>query len=512
MRVIRHIGFILTERDTADESRWLPLARLILLAHLGVTLALAYNLNIWLDEAFTLDTTSRGLAYAFRRALDFELQPPLYFSLLSLWRQVDDSVFFARLPSVFAVAATIRLAASLARRYIKNLDQPVFVAFIALVAFNPFMIWAATEARLYAFVLLFSAVLLVTFHDGFLKEKVSRRAQILYALTATLALYTQYYIGFLLVANACALLASRRWRPLRNYVWLMCAVGVTFAPMLVTVISQVATHTRGYGDPLSIIESINVIYWRTQEYLLPVAWSPLYFWRRWLLRFGVVAFAALVWKRRRSLPSELRAVWVTALMLAASFVVVASRTPEALMQERHTAALFFPIILAVVSLVCVINKKAISAWLLLSALFYLTTLGITYAPVAKRGDWIRVATYLMAAEQPGQMILVFSASSALPLGYYYKGVNHLTPLHAGYEHGSDTSTPLDERQIGEALRSVSPDAEQVWLVTDWTCEGADAPVDCIRLKKYLFEQYHIESSRVFHHSEVTRLRRKRADE
>ena len=61
----------------------LPLA-LVVLLHLALVIPLAAILNIWIDEAYTLQSTGAGLAHAVQRALNFELQPPLYYVALDI--------------------------------------------------------------------------------------------------------------------------------------------------------------------------------------------------------------------------------------------------------------------------------------------------------------------------------------------------------------------------------------------------------------------------------------------
>ena len=58
----------------------------LLAVHLGLTLPLAWKLNLWIDEASSLATSGKTLLFAVRQAFSYELQAPLYFALLNLWR------------------------------------------------------------------------------------------------------------------------------------------------------------------------------------------------------------------------------------------------------------------------------------------------------------------------------------------------------------------------------------------------------------------------------------------
>lgn len=98
---------------------WISHRAVIVLAGLFALVAgvLSLVVGAWGDEAMTLATTGHGPVEAAVRARDFELQPPLYFVLLSIWRFVSASVIWARMLSVVAVTAAILIAA---HRFLPN--------------------------------------------------------------------------------------------------------------------------------------------------------------------------------------------------------------------------------------------------------------------------------------------------------------------------------------------------------------------------------------------------------
>ena len=134
---------------------------------LVLSLILAYLLDIRFDEAFTLNTTSRGVVYAFHQAIKFEQQAPLYFVVLSLWRSVDSSIFFARLFSVLCFPLTVWVAAEVAKRYVKEVN-PLIAA--AIVALHQQVVWSALDIRLYSYDAAVGAAVSL-FYDGYLSEK-----------------------------------------------------------------------------------------------------------------------------------------------------------------------------------------------------------------------------------------------------------------------------------------------------------------------------------------------------
>ena len=102
-----------------------PVLWALMLLGFGVSLTLAALLDIRFDEAFTLNTTSRDVVYAFHQAIKFEQQAPLYFVLLTVWRDIDSSIFFARLFSVLCLPFIIWVSAEVAKRYVKGVNPLV---------------------------------------------------------------------------------------------------------------------------------------------------------------------------------------------------------------------------------------------------------------------------------------------------------------------------------------------------------------------------------------------------
>lgn len=489
---------------------------LLIVLHLGLTITLAYLLNIWIDEAFTFHTTGKDLAYAFNQALRFELQPPLYFILLNLWRRLNDSIFFARLFSVLCTGLMLRTVVAVSRRYLPEVS-PVWI--VAAIAFNPFLIWAAVEMRVYALALLLSALLLLLFFDGFLQDEPSsasrlrRASRLLYVLVSILALYTQYYLGFLLVANAVALLVLRRWRSLTAYLVCMCVAAICFAPMLGVVRSQTLTFTKPAIESSPLRDSLIRIIWLIREYLLPGGWEPLEFFRRWIFRISFLAIPFALIKYRHRVTFHRVAVWTILSVSALAFLLILFLAGESTLQDRHTAMLFLPAIISAFCVLALVTHARVGLGIALAiALFFnAASLFQMYRPLAKNGDWNRVASYIMAAEKPGQAILVFHGGNALPLSYCYKGTNVIVPLPRGdsFETYDVRNYGLrDESEITTALSSTAGGHQQLWLVTYDQCQSFGVDYNCGLLEGYVDRYYSVVSDKTFYQSRVRLLQRK----
>ncbi len=143
--------------------------------------------SLWTDELFTRFYPKLGLGFMWTEGMRLEPNPPLYYSLISLWERVaGDSAFALRLPSMIgsllALGLTMRLGAELFERR----ASVVFAAL--LLAFSATSIAYAQEARAYALQGAALALALLGF-ARLLRGPVSLGALAAYAIGATLAIY-----------------------------------------------------------------------------------------------------------------------------------------------------------------------------------------------------------------------------------------------------------------------------------------------------------------------------------
>ena len=509
------------QRENDDSAgRSVRLVAVIVALHLAVTAPLAALLSISLDENYSLETTSRSLRYALHQAINYELQPPGYFLLLNVWRQLSPSIFHARLLSVICAALMLWTLAGLARRYFSEIHRGWI---IAACAFHPFVLWAAVEARVYALALLVSAQLMLWFFDGWLSKKASsQRARIFYAVLALCGLYTHYYLGFLLVAQAAALLVRGSWQQLRNYVGWMMAVGIGFLPMLWLVRQQVSAHTATTAGPQTWLADLQVLSWRAQWHLLPADWSLLVRPARWLLLACALLIAVGLGRRifARQMAwrnSPFVALAVICGVVVLFYVAVIRVTGAALMEQRHTVEMFLPLLLAwMAALLVAVNNRGLRVWLVVSLIFSLASAVAVWRPLAKSGDWQRVAARLQSVERPQQPIAVFIVNGAISLRHYYQGINQIRQLPE--ETRFDRYDPRDHafkssEQVAETLTRVTGAGGELWLITrpDGECTSLGVNLGCKWLDDFIAQHYVTVQDEKFYGSRLRLLRRLRPE-
>lgn len=498
---------------------------LIIGLHLCITLPLAASLNVWLDEAFSLNTTSKDIGYAIFHSINFEGQPPLFFAILKLWRTLNNSIVFARLFSVFCISLTIYTTAVFSRRYLKDI-HPGWIA--AVVAFHPFSIWASLEVRMYAFAILISALLLLFFFDGYLADTPNRRARLFYGLCAIAGMYTNYLLACLLIGHGLTLLFFKKWRAFYYYLITMAGVGVFLLPIVLVLFFHV-TRLKGIltGYSSSLIESLTATIKIVRIYLLALNDRLLPAKLTKIIRYGLILIlllVALIYRRFITFyQTSLFSITLTTSLILA---IVLYKMNAVQNIDRYAYPLFIVVVISLFSLLSIVRgslkqKLLIGFTVFLLSVSLLSISGI-YSLSAKEGDWKRVSSYIMAREQPNQPILVFTDLHLLPLSYYYSGINQLVPIPRamGEEKLNVQKLVLrDEKEILSALAKIPAKHQHLWLVSnvqqiipgyqgEQKCEVLNIDLNCHILADFIDKYYSIQNIESFYKSFVIFMSRK----
>ena len=477
----------------------------LMAVHLVVALPLAYVLNIWVDEASTLYTT-QTISHAAGHTMADELQAPLYFWLLSLWRQIDSSIFFARAFSILCSLASIKVAFDITRRFLPAYARKFGVAIFAL---HPLLFWASTEARGYALVILLSGLLLRFFYDAYLAETAALKDRVIYIAIAAVSLYTNYFLGFILVGNFCALLALRKFRPAAHYLGHMAVVGVLFSPLGYALTGQF--ESRAQMGERSFFESVRTLWQHLQTFLLPVnifseeANIPA-FLRLWIFRLGAAGIVIyLCAKRFKGLSGNTVALGIISLIPTLFLLAVVWLLGSGYANIRHASLLLLPVIMFFSALLYeVFSKKVLLAWAMLLAFFIPFSTCQEFDGLVKRGDWEKAAAYVQANEKAGQTILLFKPYDSLAFKVYYKGPNAVLPGEGFFTWSqqnrfnfTEAAAALDD-QTRSLISQIPPGTNEVWLLTGEVCDNPKTLEACRALEEYFDSNYTMVDSKEFY--------------
>jgi cell division protein FtsL len=396
-----------------------------------------------------------------------------------------------------------------------------------LFAIHPYLIWASVEIRVYSTVILLSVLLLKFLAEGFFDEdiyskdaKTQKKAQIFYVFTAIVALYTNYYLGFLLVGGFFALIVVRRFRAARNYFLQMLVVGVCILPLLWIIRQQFAMNTSGFTEIKSIGEGLQILWNHTFTLTFPIEAAPaseqsvFTVIRSWFLRFSAAAIVFFLIK------DKFRAVKEKVLMFAAITAVVVAFLLVAYLllgaeyiAFRHVAVLFVPLILFLGMLLTnVLPRKSLILFaIVLALLFPYSKIYKQYPNFSKRGDWARIAQYIKENEKPNQPIIVFKNYDALTLPFHYKGINQILPDEKFFAWDTEDSLSNENafrNQIAFVISEIPPEAQEIWLATEEVCQTETTAAACRPLENFLEANYTVIETKDFYLERLRLLRKK----
>ncbi len=487
--------------------------------HLAITVPLAWYMNIWSDEASTLFTTRNGLTEALQNTIRYEKQAPLYFILMSVWREIDSSIFFARIFSIVCSSFSIVIFIDLVKR-LWNRNTAILAGFFFAV--HPFLVWVSTEIRVYALIVLITLILLSLFERGYLRDQDNQsNARYGFLAVAVFGLYTNFYIGFTLAAFFAGLLVIRRFRSAKTYFVHMTIVGVLFLPLVWITATHFETGFDGFAFEKSAAEGLRAVWNHILSFSLPTERFPpetqtsVSAIRLWLARvLAVVAVGMLVLKRK--LPDWRFLFFAAVSAVIAGFLLATYFALNLLYVElRHAAVLFPSMLLLLVGLLHELAPARkgrfvfFAAAAVLFAFFY--SYGLTAVQpggLTKRGDWERVARYVENNERPGQPVVVFRNYEALAFLQNYNGPNKVLPddkyFHWNYE-GEFGTAEMWPKQIEYTISMIPKDAKEVWLLTEELCQTGPA---CVALEKFVKENYTVVETKDFYRERVRLLRKK----
>ena len=504
-----------------QNQRPLQVTMLIVL-HLLIVLPLAWYLNIWADEASTLYSTQHGIVETFQHAAAVERQAPLYFWVMSLWRSIDGSIFFARIFSIICTVAAIKLFSGFTQRILPARAALLATAFLAL---HPVLIWAALEIRVYAMLMLISIALIRCFYDGFfVDDSTSKRASRVWLFVLSIvAVYTNYYLGFLLVGCFTGLLVTRRWREARDYLVLMTGVGIAFLPLVFTFRSQFAVNTSGFYEERTLPDGLRRIWGHFLTYVLPADIvpredpTPVSIARLWIVRAMIVIAAISAFLRRKRIQPQTLAFGAIVCTILGCLLLAYFLVGTWLVALRHASVLFVPLIIFLALLINDLfsgESRGRLSWSSIAApVFGMLVLGsFSYSLVnlcpntAKRGDWARVGAYIQQHETPDQPIVIFHTYDALVLPYHYSGVNRILPdeRYFDFDFGTPNQELIKER-TAFTISKIPPEASEVWLIENDECK---APQICDQFNAYVAANYEVVDERDFYMQNLQLLRRK----
>lgn len=451
----------------------LILALLLAAVAIGLFLRLGNLLGnpFWLDEAYTAFAAEKGLNFIWRVTPQYEVHPPFYYALMSVWADVFGTSLAAyRAVETLAGLATLPVLWSIGRQINVRLGRPadrllpaILVAFAAL---SPMLVQMSREVRPYALMILVYALGINLVLRQAQSLKVWHRIAYLACLVLLLWLHT---LGPLFAGSLALALLIFTWRPdwtAKDYglfVGVHATAGLLWAPAVAILLYQASGWVQSTWLGFS---------WSG----LPFALAQTYGVPNW---FAALAGMGLLATGFAGLTSDKRAAFGLAVLafLPVFGALVATLTVSPVFIPRTLTPVIVPALAVMALGACrLIAIKSLLAKML-PAIFALALL-LTALPLATRQrdqDWYKVYDRMQPLLQKGDVILAYPNESALPLRFAARDrgrkvqikalpVEVPAPPHSGpHPTGTRGVVSIDRNQM-RAATDAARAAPTIWLV------------------------------------------------
>jgi len=476
-----------------------------------VLLFIARQNVIWEDELYSLDTTSGSFLRALTQSYTFEGQPPFYFMVLNIWRFVSDSVWWARILSIaFTLGAGVYF--HLLLKYL--IPGKYQLIFTILFLINPFVVWHATEVRLYSMMLFLSSASMYYYIKVFYYQSRRKSALHIYLMIALFGVFTQYLFTFLIFGQVLALFFLKGFKPVLKLVLFLIPVGILFSLNLFMFSEHLHTHQ---ADTMNWSVMNVAKFFRTiQNYLFALDKAHLgTFINRIVLIIYFVWMVNLVLRYRKiSFYHELKRkqIYSIAIIAGVTFVLfVISFVLQGINYYDRYMILILPLIIILFLTTFLFSNTILKILFLMGlAAFYLFANFNVTRSFVKTYDYQELAEHLEESGSDKEVIIAYRNIHALPLKMYYKGDHNIVPAPVPMSYDIDYlsgSLIKDTIQLNTFFDKQLSDYNQFVLISDDKKESYGHNMNQKLLSNYIESHFHLmKDSLFFGRSEVNYLR------
>jgi hypothetical protein len=441
--------------------------------------------SYWHDEGNSLYLAGESVPIILQSAAA-DIHPPAYYLALKFWRAgLGETEFALRSLSALAGVVLVALVYRLGRLFF---DTPAALAAAALAAFNPFLIYYAQEARMYALAATLGAASFALFVMWLNPSWASRSAHqpawlvaAAYVVGSAWGLYTHYAFAFIIVAqNAlmAAYLAAALWgarrsgrrpglRPFAVWLAMQAVTLLLYLPWLPIAYRQLTgwPAAREFHSffPALADAARYLVFGRTVETGVVLPALGLAGLALLIGIFGGGARRALVPAFWLLIPAGLTLAFGLLSEAFSKFLLVAV-PPLCLLLGRAIGGLGylprpqpgqFPVLRRAASLLLTAGALVLAAPSLQNLYFN---------PAYFRDDYRGIARYVESVQRPGDAILLIAPNQVQAFGYYHRSGAEVFPL--------PHSRPLDPAETTRSLEAIVAQHSRLFVLF-WAEQQAD---------------------------------------
>lgn len=464
---------------------------IFIIVYFIILIYLSFKINISEDETYTLNTTSQNLVGVIRQSYNFEAQPPFYFILLSLWRHLNQGVFFAKLFSLICIGLSTLPFYHLVK-YFKGKECAKWLVVIFLL--NPFTVWAALEMRTYALLILLSTLSVYFFFRYYFEN--NKKSLYSFLFISLIGIYTQYFFLFLIATFAITILVFKGWKNFFIFCLYLIPVIILFLPNLIFVPSQI-NLAKSNRDELFSRPLIHAIIYTPLN--LAMAFNKIS--DVWISRFLRICFYAtsvfiyfkLIKKyliQSQPFLKKYNIILFTIPLIVVFFCIGFTITNVS--YNHKYMVVIFPLLILLFIIFDNYSNPIRNVIYFFISLYFIVLLTKYYWHPVKNYDYISVARYIQKIEHPNQPILIYRPAIALPFKYYYRGKNKIIPIpHAVRFDSSYLINIKDTDELRESIERIKTTSNSYIMLSDTTVFESDVTMNREMVNEFINEHYHV---------------------
>ncbi|OGL46411.1 MAG: hypothetical protein A2161_09850 [Candidatus Schekmanbacteria bacterium RBG_13_48_7] len=238
-------------------NREYKLVSILTLVGLLIRLQGIMSRSLWWDEFVSISFANYSFPVEIIRKVYSNVNPPLFYLLLSVWIKVFGSTdLVLRIPPFIFAVASIPLLFIFMKKTINSDAGLVSALFLAL---NPFHIFYSIEVRMYS-AIVFCSLGSIIFFQRWLEKPTRSNAAVL-ILFNCIGLYMHYFFILIFVAQILYFLTvlRKQYKNFKNWVIVQIITILMFVPWFPAIYHQYKGPDYGHFKRLNWINFVNLL-------------------------------------------------------------------------------------------------------------------------------------------------------------------------------------------------------------------------------------------------------------
>ena len=373
--------------------------------------------SIWIDEAYSLELSSRSFSEITIGTAN-DQHPPFYYYLLKIWMFGTTNLIKARYLSVLLGVINIIQIFYFSRYLFKTNKKNIYII-TSLIAISPIHIWYSQEIRMYILLLVLTTAS-TFFFTKLISENYSKKQFAYYVILNLFSIYTHNYAIFIILFQflfTCFLSISKK---ITKKMFLKIIFGfffvlISYSPWIIILFNQILFHKITWIDDFSLSVLSTGIFRLISGYPIMVIGNTSKVIL--LFIFGIfVIFGSLRYLFKNKVQSRTYLLLLTWGFIPLIIISLFS-IKYPIFQNKQLLILLFPMLSIIILLLNDLFPKKISNSFIIILLCMNIISTIYQHSTINKDDWLSLVDFLKEEYQTGDILFYNPAAIQYSIKY-----------------------------------------------------------------------------------------------